>query len=113
MKLTKPSTGEKVTVKEFFKQWKEGMNKVTPLQQTYSQIFGQIISFIGVVWGIIFSIRLSYWWMMTILIGGVIVLMTQLLGTWQKLMILKMMDKVMKESESLDNSQLNMKQEVK
>lgn len=99
MKLTKPSTGEKVTIKEFFHQWKEGIQKVTPLQQTYSAMFGQVVSMVGVVWGIIFSIIIGYWWMMTILIGGIIVLGTQMIGTMQKLFILKHIDNIMKDTQ--------------
>jgi hypothetical protein len=99
MKLYNRKKKEWVELKEFWKQWKEGMERVTPLQQTYTALFGQVISGIGVIWGIIFSIRLSYWWMMIILIGGLIVLSTQLLGTWQKKQILKRMEDTFKLAE--------------
>ena len=92
-----PKTKERVTWKEFFKQWKEGMEKVTPYQQTVITQLGQIVSFIGVVWGIVFSIRLGYYWMMLILIGGLIVLGVQMLGNWQKKQILKQLFKMEKE----------------
>ena len=97
---TNPKTGEKVTWKEFFRRWKKGMQEVTPLQQCVSTMFGQIVSLIGVVWGIIFSIRLGYWWMMVILIGGLIVLGVQMLGNWQRKAILQNMEDMMKIAES-------------
>lgn len=87
-------TGEWVTWREFFKQWKEGMERITPLQQTITTQFGQVISLIGVFWGIIFSIRIGYWWMGIILVGGLIVLGVQMLGTWQKKQILSRIESV-------------------
>ena len=94
MRLTNPKTGEKVTLRQFFQQWKKGLEEITPLQQTITVQFGQIISAIGIIWGIIFSIRLGYWWMALILVGGMVVLAVQYLGNWQKKMILKKMDEV-------------------
>ena len=97
---TNPKTKEKVTWKEFFHQWKVGMENITPYQQCITTQFGQIISLIGVVWGIIFSIRLGYWWMALILVGGVIVLGVQMLGNWQKKMILKNLERITMEAEN-------------
>lgn len=92
MKIYNRKSKEWVEFKDFLQQWKVGMEKVTPLQQTIVTLMGQWISMIGIAWGIIFSIMLAYWWMMVILIGGVIVLGTQILGTWQKKQVLKMME---------------------
>lgn len=93
--------GEHYTWKEFFSQWKKGMQDVTPYQQTVVTQFGHIISAIGVIWGIIFSIRLGYYWMMVILIGGLVVLSVQYLGNWQKKALLKQIDSVMNRSENI------------
>lgn len=98
MKLTHPKTGEKVTLREFFRQWKKGMQEVTPLQQCMTIQFGHIVTFIGIIWGVIFSIRIGYWWMAVILLGSLIVLGVQYLGNWQKKNILKQMDKLMKNA---------------
>lgn len=96
-----PKTKEKVTWKEFFHQWKEGMRNITPLQQCITIQFGQLISAIGVVWGIIFSFNLEYWWMMVVLFGGLIILGVQYLGNWQKKVLLKEMDRMMKEAQGI------------
>lgn len=104
---TNPKTGQRVNWKQFFQQWKEGMQKINPLQQTIVTQWGQLISAVGVIWGIVFSIRLAYWWMMVILIGGIVVLGVQMLGTWQRKVILKQMDKLMKEAEK---TELNLKE---
>lgn len=92
-------SGEKISWKELGSRWKIGMQKVTPLQQSMITQWGQIVSGAGVIWGIVFSIRLAYWWMMVILIGGLILVGVQYLGNWQKKMILKKMDEVMKQAE--------------
>jgi hypothetical protein len=99
---TKPKTGEKVSWKQFFHEWKEGMKNVTPLQQCVAMQFGQIVTLIGIIWGIIFSIILGYWWMGVILLGGLIVLAVQMLANWQKKVILKQMELIMKESEPMN-----------
>ena len=95
-------SGEKITWKELGSRWKLGMQKVTPLQQCLITQWAQIVSGAGVIWGIVFSIRLAYWWMMVILIGGLILVGVQFLGNWQKKMILKKMDEVMKQAEEVN-----------
>ena len=112
MKIYNVKKKEWVEFKEFIKQWKQGMQKVTPLQQTLITQLGYIISGIGVIWGIIFSIRLGYYWMMTILIGGLIVLSVQFLGNWQKKEYLKQMEEAMSNYDNPIPSLLNNEQEV-
>lgn len=90
----KKRTGEYKTWKEFFKEWKLGLEKVTPLQQSIIQLWGFLISIIGIIWGIIFSFRIGYKWMCVILIGALIVAGVQMLGTWQKKQILKKIENV-------------------
>ena len=103
--------GTKVSWRELWKRFKKGMQEVTPYQQATSTQLGQIVSAIGVVWGIIFSIRLDYWWMMIILIGGLIILSAQYLGNWQKKIILKQVEDAIKladiKEEITDKEVLN------
>lgn len=96
MKIYNTKKKEWVELKEFFKQWKQGMQNITPYQQCLTIQFGHIITLIGIVWGIIFSIRIGYWWMGVILVGGMIVLAVQYLGNWQKKMILKNLEDLTK-----------------
>lgn len=95
----KRSTGERKTWKEFFAEWKQGMERVSPLQQAIVSLWGIVISLIGIIWGIIFSIRIGYWWMSVILVGGLIVGGVQFLGTWQRKKILQRMDDVYNTAE--------------
>ena len=89
--MRNPKTGEKVTFKQFLTQWKNGVANMNPLQQNTSMLFGQFTSLTGVVWGIVFSLIIGYYWMMVILLGGLIVLGTQMLGTFQARKVMKMM----------------------
>ena len=98
-----PKTKERVSWKEFFRQWKDGMNRITPLQQCIIIQFGQLISLVGVIWGIVFSVIIGYYWMMVILIGALIVVGTQLLGNWQKKFILKQIDAAMKQADEVQS----------
>lgn len=96
----KKSTGENKNWREFFTEWKNGMEKVTPLQQAKISLWGIIISIIGIVWGIIFSIRIGYKWMAVILFGGLIVAGMQFLGTWQKKVVLRRMEDAYNTAET-------------
>lgn len=88
----KKSTGEYKTWKEFFKEWKQGIEKVTPLQQSIMSLWGITISTIGIIWGIIFSFTIGYKWMAVILVGGLIVAGVQFLGMYQRKVLLKRME---------------------
>ena len=103
MKIYNRKKKEWVELSEAYSQWKEGMKNITPLQQTITVQFGQLISAIGVIWGIIFSIRLGYWWMMIILIGGLVVLIAQYIGNWQRKVILKEREEIYKNAMEVEN----------
>jgi hypothetical protein len=106
MKIYNRKKKEGVELKVFWKEFKEGLQKVTPYQQCITTQLGHIITGIGIIWGIIFSFRIGYWWMGVILIGGMIVLSVQYLGNWQKKMILKKMDELIKIAE-MNTEQFN------
>ena len=90
-------TGEYVSWKQFFQRWKKGMEEVTPLQQAQVNQLGYITVLIGIIWGIIFSIRVGQWWLVVVLIGSLIVSSTATLGNWQRKNTLKKIDKLMED----------------
>ena len=94
-----PKTKEKVTWREFFRQWKRGMEQITPLQQTQIIQLGHLIALVGVIWGMVFSIRIGYTWMSIVLGGGLFVLVAQYLGNYQKKVILRTLDNQIKLAE--------------
>ena len=99
--ITIRRTGEKVTIKEFWNRWKQGMSEITPLQQCQVNQLGYITVLIGVIWGIIFSFRLSQWWLVVVLSGSLIVSSTAFLSNWQKKEILKKINKEINEQDEM------------
>jgi hypothetical protein len=100
MKIKIRRTGEKVTIKEFYKRWKQGMKDVTPYQQCLVNQIGYLTVFIGIIWGIIYSLMLKQYWLSIILIGSLIVSSTAFLANWQKKTILKKIEDTMKGIEN-------------
>jgi len=90
-------TGEKVTWKQFFQRWKQGIQEVTPLQQCFINQLGYITVFIGIIWGLIISIITKQYWLSIILSGSLIISSTSFLSNWQRKEQLKKIDKMIKE----------------
>ena len=100
----KDKEGNKLTRKQFFDKWKEGIQKVTPLQQTKIQVRSTKISLIGIIGGIGVSIWKfeNLWWVLLILIGVLGVTSMQLLGMVQKRNILENIEKLKEEANNND-----------
>ena len=92
MKVWKDKKGNKLTPKEFMTRWKQGIERVTPLQQTQNQINGYVIVMIGELWGVYFGILTNTLWLTTVLVGGYMITKAQLTGTYQKKLILKQLE---------------------
>ena len=91
--------GKKLTFKQFTKRWKRGVEGITPLQQTKTQIWGTRIILIGLLCGIvmcIIGIR-TLWWLLIILVGGLFNTTVQYLGMWQKKVMLQRMEDSLKK----------------
>jgi hypothetical protein len=99
MKIWKDRQGKAVTATEFASRWKEGVQKVTPLQQIKVQIWGYIIVLMGVIWGIVMAFLFKTWWLFTILTGSLLVSFTTLFGVIQKYMILSKIEKEVRINE--------------
>ena len=88
--------------KPFFERWKEGIQKVTPLQQVKASMPGYFLVLLGICLGIYFSVRAHQWWLMTILIGSLIVSGTQILGVLQRYYSYKNMEVMMHATQTGD-----------
>lgn len=89
--MPKTKAGEKIDWKEFFARWKSGIEGITPYQQTKMQLHSMYIIIIGIICGIViclFAFK-TLWWLFIILVGALFNSIVQLLGTWQKLQVLK------------------------
>ena len=84
--MPKDKKGNKLSWKEFFKRWKHGIDGVTVMQQTKTQIQSSYIMMLGMFFGIIVSAANyeKFWWIIIVLIGGILNLGISLLGLYQK-----------------------------
>lgn len=86
MKILKDKQGNKLSRKEFMERWKQGIEKITPLQQVGFQIRSTWIMLVGVVCGIGISLYAidTLWWLLFILIGALGNTTVQQIGLYQK-----------------------------
>lgn len=83
--------GNQLTFKEFISKWKEGIEGITPIQQTKGQINSTWIMILGMVCGVVvmvFNLK-TFWWVELILVAGMFNTIISLLGLKQKLKLLK------------------------
>ena len=83
--------GNYLTFKEYMARWRKGIEGITPLQQTNTQLYSTIIILIGLICGIVITIIAikSYWWLLLVLVGAFGNTIVSYLGLWQKKQILK------------------------
>lgn len=110
-------TGEKISWKEAGKRFKAGVEGITPLQQAKISIQGTWISIAGVILGIIVSIVTikSLWWVLVILIGGLVVTLSSLIGMYQKYWGLKKINDIMNSvtTNFINEDNTDIKEEIK
>ena len=89
--MPRDKQGQLLTWKQFFHRWKEGIDGITALQQTNSQIQATLIMTVGVICGLVISIInwRNVWWLTIVLTGALFNTLIQLLGLLQKRNILK------------------------
>ena len=81
--------GNYLTTKEFFERWKEGIQKITPLQQTKISLQGVLLVLVGVIIGLIPTFMTAVWWLFIVLIGSLFLTIVNLIGTLQRYFALK------------------------
>ena len=104
----KTRTGEKLNFKEFMKRWKIGIEGITPLQSTKTQLMGIWITLTGIIAGIIINILLrmkGQWvWITIVLTGSLILVIMNFLTTLQKYWKFKQIDEQIKLLEVKNDS---------
>ena len=100
----KDKDGNEITLGQFASRWKDGINKVTPLQQVQVSVYGYFFILAGIIAGIIYAISGSFWWLTAILFGAFIINILGFIGTIQKLNLLKKQEEYIKELSRRDNN---------
>ncbi len=100
MKLWKDQSGKWITGTEFIQRYKQGISKVTPLQQSEGQLFFTYITLIGMLCGIVMSIFAwsKLWWVVIILVAGLGNTIIGGIGIYQKVKILRQHDAMFKQA---------------
>lgn len=101
MKVWTDKKGNKLTYKEFINRWKKGIEGITPKQRIKTQINGYLITMIGLVLGIIFSLLdiKRLYWLGIILLGGLIINIMQMLGLIQQMIRFKKIEELTEEKK--------------
>lgn len=92
--MPKDKQGNQLTWKEYMSRWKEGINGITGFQQVSMQLNSMWIILIGMICGIVISIIniKTLWWLLIVLIGGTFNTLVQMLGIYQKKIILERLE---------------------
>ena len=95
MKVWKDKEGNKLTAKEFFKRWGDGIEGITPKQKLKTQLLGTRITLVGLFLGLCVSIYgwENLWWVGIVLMGAILNTGVQYLGLKQQLNMFNKMDK--------------------
>ncbi len=101
MYFWKNKKGEKLSFKEFLKNWKSGIETINPLQKIKVQIGGTRIMLTGLFLGLAVSIYgwKNLWWVGIILIGAILNTGVQYLGLIQQRKLLDNIEKQFTESD--------------
>ena len=99
MKVWTDRQGKQVTAKEFMQRWKQGIQKVTPLQQTKAQLWSYSLIFIGIIIGLFVTFNSNTYWLFIILLGSFGISFIQFLGIFQKYLMLKNIERRLEVNE--------------
>jgi len=103
MKFWKDKEGDKLTFKEFWGKWKDGVDNITPIQKLKTQITATRISLLGIFLGLIVT-SIGYenlWWVAIILLGALINTVVQYLG------LIQQRNSLLKHEENCEEMTLN------
>ncbi len=85
------------------KRWKEGVEGISPIQQSRTTILGNWITLSGILAGIIINalvrVKNQWIWIEVILLGSLVLVVIQMIGGLQKYWRFKEVDKIQKKLE--------------
>ncbi len=98
MKFWTDKDGKKLTFTEFKGRWKQGVMSVSVLQQARSQATGYWFIIAGIIWGVVYSIQNSFWWLMLIMIGALLINLIAWFANHQKIKLLSGIEETLKKA---------------
>ena len=93
----KDKKGNHLSFKQFMGRWKDGVEGITPLQQTRTSLWGFSLIFIGIFWGIVVTILNHLWYLVLIFVGSTPITAMQFVSTLQKYWAQKKVQEALKE----------------
>lgn len=93
--------GNKYTFREFMAKWKEGIQNISPLQQTNIKLRSTWLTAIGILCGLIvsfFAVK-TLWWLSIILLGALINTAIIIVGMYQTKWSFEKVESIMKDRE--------------
>jgi len=93
----KDKKGKELSFKEFMKRWKNGVEGITPLQQTRTTLWSFLPLVAGILWGITVTFLGKTYWMTLILCGSLPITLIQVLSNYQKYTKQKAVEETLKE----------------
>lgn len=93
----KDKKGKKLSLKEFLGRWKNGVEGITPLQQTRTTLLSFLPLFGGLIWGIAITFFGGTYWLTLILCGSFPITLMQFVSNLQKYIKQKKIDEQLKE----------------
>jgi hypothetical protein len=96
--------GNKLEFRQFMSRWRKGVEGITPLQQSKTNLMGIWIVITGLIAGMITMalVRLEgiWWWSEIIMVGSMIITLVQFLGAYQKYRTHKKIEETTKELQN-------------
>ena len=92
----KDKFGNQITIKVFFQKWKEGIQQITPLQQTKINLLGISLMLAGVIIGLVTTFITRTWWLFIVLLGSLLLVCVNFLANLQKYLAYKKINEQIK-----------------
>jgi len=90
--------------KEFFKRWGEGIQSITPYQQSRISLMSSFLVLIGVCIGLYATFN-RVWWLFIILTGSLGLTSIQILANIQKFLALRRVTQQLNLAQEVSNEQ--------
>ena len=92
--------GKGLSFKQFIGRWKEGIQGITPLQQTKTTLWSYLPIVAGLVWGLVITLVGETYWLSLILAGSLPITTIQIVSAFQRYISQKKVEEAFKEAMS-------------